>query len=257
MTYDQINIKIIRCVDYKSDAGWNHKLNLYPYNTLYFVMAGDGHISVGRETLELKHGHAYLIPANTLFSCWCDTHIHKLYVDVNVEAIPGYDIFSHLQKPREQPFPVEEIKRMIKASNHQSLKNLLYIKGQVSKAISLFMEDDFRIEDNGILKFRSILNDIEENLSCELKVAQIAEKYCWNAAMLSKNFKKVFHCSLKCYIEKLLLNKIKQELIISDKSIKQLASEYKFCDQYYLTRFFKKHEKISPSQYRRKVNRTN
>ena len=119
------------------------------------------------------------------------------------------------------------------------------------RAVSMFVEDDFQIADKNILKYKDILQDIEQNLSCELKVSHIAMKYGYNSAVLSRNFKKVFGYGLKTYIERLIVSNIKQKLITSNKTINELAVEYGFCDQYYLSNFFKKFERCSPAEYRR------
>ena len=251
MTDDQVNIKIVRCLNYEAGISWNYKVNFYPFNTLYFVIAGDGHISVNNEIIDLLPGYAYLIPANTLFSCWCDSYIHKIYADVHAEVVPGYDIFSSISKVMVVPYSMEEIYRFMEAVKTANLKNTLYIRSEIIRAISMFINDSFQIMDKNILKYKDILQDIEQSLSSELKVRNIALKYGYNTAVLSRNFKRVFGYGLKTYIERLLLSTIKQRLITSDKTIKELASEYGFCDQYYLSRFFKKYEKCSPIEYRR------
>lgn len=213
-------------------------------------MDGDGYIRVNEQTIPLKSGYVYLIPANTLYSCWCDTLIKKIYVEVSAEIVPGYDIFSSIDCIQSIYYPVEDIIKLIKSNEIHNPKNLLYFKGEVTRVLSEFVDESYQVLDIDILKFRDILNDIEQNLSCSLKVSQIAQKHGWNSTVLSRNFKKVFHCSLKSYMEKLLLNKIKQDLIITNKSLKEIAADYKFCDQYYFSSFFKKYESVSPSKYR-------
>ena len=251
MTADQISFRIVRCVNYEAGTNWNYKVNLYPFNTLYFVIAGDGHICVSNKITDLFPGYTYLIPANTLFSCWCDSHIQKIYADVHAEVVPGYDIFSSISEVMVVPFPLEEMIKFLEAVKVTNLKNALYVKGEVIKAVSMFMNDSFQIPDKDILKYKEILDDIEQNLSCELRVSDIALKHGYNAVVLTRNFKKVFGYGLKAYIERLLLSNIKQCLITSDKTINELAAEYRFCDQYYLSKFFKKYEKCSPIEYRK------
>lgn len=250
MTYDQLSIKIVRSINYHGDQRWNYKINLYPYNTVYFVIDGDGYVKVREQTIPLKAGYVYLIPANTLFSCWCDTFIHKLFVDVHVEIAPGYDIFNAIGSVRFSEYTVEKITRLIQANDTANPKNLLYFKGELTRVLSEFIDENCGLLDPGIMKFSKILKDIEQNLSSCLKVNEIAFKHGWNPTVLSRNFKKVFHCPLKTYVERLLLSKIKQDLIITDKNIKEIASEYKFCDPYYFSAFFKKHVGVSPARYR-------
>lgn len=254
MTNDQLTIKVVRCVNYKNDSSWNYKVNLYPYNTLYFVMDGDGYIGVNGQTIPLEKGYVYLIPANTVYSCWCDSYIHKLYIEVSVEVVPGYDIFSSIYSVRNRQYDVEDTSKLVKVNEIFSPKNMLYLKGEVTKVLSEFVDQAYSLPDTGILEFRNILNDIEENLSGRLRISDIALKHGWNCSVLSRKFKKAFNCTLKRYVETLLINKIKQDLIITNKTIKEIAADYQFSDQYYLSSFFKKHVNVSPSHYRLEHN---
>lgn len=248
--HDDLSVRIVRSVDYKNDAQWNYKINIYPYNTLYFVLGGDGFVQVGDCVTRLKAGYVYLIPANTLYSCWCDTFIHKLYVEAYVELVPGRDIFSGLTGIYEMPFSKERIHQMIRM-NSTMLRERLWFRGELEKAISLFIDERQKPLDPDMMKFKQILDDIALNLSAELRLADIAKKYGWHPSALSRAFKQAFHCGLKHFVDQLLMNKLKQELITGEKSLKVLASEYRFCDAYYLSGFFKKHEGVSPDWYRR------
>ena len=87
-------IRIVRAVHFQDGPQWNHPFNRYPYNTLYFVMGGDGFVTINGNTTALEAGYVYLIPPDTTFSCWCETAIEKLYVDVFAEIVPGCDLFS-------------------------------------------------------------------------------------------------------------------------------------------------------------------
>lgn len=254
MIYDELSIRIVRSVDYKNDEHWNYKINIYPYNTLYFVLDGDGFVQVGEDITELKVGYVYLIPANTLYSCWCESHIHKLYVEVYTELVPGKDLFSELKGIYNMPFPVETTHEMIRM-NSPGLRERLWFRGELEKAIALFINERQKPLDQGMMKFKQILDDIALNLSAETRLGDIAKKYGWHPSALSRAFRQAFHCGLKNYVDQLLMSKLKQELITEDKSLKALAAEYRFCDAYYLSAFFKKHEGMSPDRYRRENGR--
>lgn len=250
MTHCDLSVRIVRSVDYQNDAQWNYKINIYPYNILYFVLGGDGFVQIGNHVTNLKAGYVYLIPANTLYSCWCDTFIHKLYVGVYVELVPGRDIFSELMGIYEMPFSEEQIHQMIRM-NTSTLRERLWFRGELEKAIALFIDERQKPLNPDMMKFKQILDDIALNLSAQLRLADIAKKYGWHPSALSRAFRQAFHCGLKNFVDQLLMNKLKQELITGEKSLKVLASEYRFCDVYYLSAFFKKHQGVSPDWYRR------
>lgn len=254
MIDDDLTIRIVRSVDYRNDARWNYRINIYPYNTLYFVLGGDGFVQIGDLVTPLRPGYVYLIPANTLYRCWCETSIHKLYVEVYVESIPGKDIFAGLSCILEMPFPIRTIHQMI-GMNMPGLKERLWFRGELEKAIALFIDERQQPLNPDMMKFKQILDDIALGLSASLRIGDIARKYGWHPSALSRSFKHSFHCGIKNYIDQLLMSKLKQELITGDRSLKELSVEYRFCDAYYLSAFFKKHEGISPDGYRCANNR--
>ncbi|NSW89572.1 MAG: helix-turn-helix transcriptional regulator [Firmicutes bacterium] len=48
----------------------------------------------------------------------------------------------------------------------------------------------------------------------------------------------------------MIIHKAKEELLTSNSSIKEIAYKLKFSDEFYFSRFFKKHTGIPPSKYR-------
>lgn len=252
MTDNSVEVRIVRAVDFHGDIRWNHPVNRYPYNTLYFVCDGDGSVTInGRKTL-LEGGNVYLIPSNTLFACSCVSHIHKLYVDVFAELVPGYDVFSDAEgQLRQLPYSVEDTLRLCRAEKESGLKNRMYLQGEITRLLAEFLEEDYTPVHSEIIRYRPLLCEMDRELSARLRITEISRKYGWDPSVLSRSFKKVFHCNIKAYLDRLLMTRIRQELIDTDHSMKEIASRYQFCDPYYLSNFFKRHEGCSPSEYRR------
>lgn len=252
MTEDSVEVHIVWAVDFYGDIRWNHPVNRYPYNTLYFVCDGDGSVTInGKKTL-LESGYVYLIPSNTLFSCSCISHIHKLYVDVFAELVPGYDVFSDAEGQLLRiPYPVENIQKLCHAVAGGKLKHRMFLQGEVTRLLAEFLEEGYTPVHSEIVRYRPLLCEIDRELSAKLRVSDISRKYGWGPSVLSRSFKKVFHCNIKAYLDRLLMTRIRQELIDTDHSMKEIASRYQFCDPYYLSNFFKRHEGCSPSEYRK------
>ncbi len=103
-----------------------------------------------------------------------------------MEAVPGYDIYSSINCVHSMPYPTGDITRLIQANETHSPKNLLYFKGEITSVLSEFLEHSYQIPDTDVLKFTDILNDIEQNLSCSLRVSDIAQKHGWNPTVLSR-----------------------------------------------------------------------
>lgn len=100
-----------------------------------------------------------------------------------------------------------------------------------------------------ILEFVS-KNIINRNLSLE----EICKNFYISESQLRRNIYKRTGLSPNEYITTLRINKAKNELSNTDKSIKIISSECGFTSQYYFSRVFSKTVGISPSRYRTQVH---
>ncbi len=248
---DGFTLRIVRAVYYENDHNWNFLVNLYPFNTVYFILDGDGFVKIGEEITPLLPGHAYLIPANTIYSCWCTSRIEKLYVEFTLEVVPGTDVFSGQDGIAERPLPMESIMALTRDHNSPFLTDQMRFQGALMGALSRFPGNVGSEQGKDKMRFKQILWDVQKNLSSEIRLPELAVKHGWNPSTLSHAFKQTFGISLKQYVERLLVNALKQDLVLTDKKLSQLAADYRFCDAYYLSAFFKRHMGLSPTDYRR------
>ncbi len=252
MTHDQFSLRVMKAVEYENDAQWNFLINLYPYNTVYFVLDGDGYVRIEDVITRLRAGHAYLIPANTLYSCWCESRIHKLYVEFYLELAPGEDVFAgNNGSVVELPFPVEDTRALCACSQRATLREQLLFQGLLLSALSPFADQANPKPVKDLMRFKEILYDIAHNQIGNLRLSEVAERHGWNPSTLSREFHEAFGCTMKQYIARLLVNTLRQELLFTSKTLSELAAEYHFCDAYYLSAFFKRYIGISPGLYRK------
>lgn len=249
MTPNDIETRFVRALEFRGDPSWNYKSVVYPYNTLYFVLSGDGHVRIGQQVTDLIPEYVYLIPAHTVYDCWCDTGIHKLYIEIHVESLPGLDLLQDRGQVSAFPYDAEKTRLLI-----QQIQNgpagQLWLRGETEKIIARFLTETDVKPLPDMARFRPILTDISRKLSADLRLSDIARSNGWHPSVLSRAFHKTFGCSLKHYVETFLMNAIREELILTKKSIKELAAQFHFCDAYYFSAFFKRHEGISPTRYR-------
>lgn len=265
MIFPDINTTVVHRVYYRDNDTWNHPVNIYPYNTLYLILKGDGQIRIGDHTTALLPGHIYLIPPNTLFSCWCENYIEKIYIDFHAEILPGLDVFRG-NRLLSSVVPIDDIKELItrgttalpegedpafKYLQPTDLAGKLWFDSILLKLMSQLLPDDWQAPATQVLRHRAILDEIETNLSASLRMGDIARRHGWHPSALSRAFQKDFGCSIKEYSENLLSARLRQELVTTDKTIRELAAQYQFNDAYYMSAFFKRREGVSPSAYRR------
>ena len=111
------------------------------------------------------------------------------------------------------------------------------------------------IEDNGFLRtdhrLISAIKYIEDHLFSELTTEKIAEAACLSVSSLTQLFKKRFGISIMQWREEKRMSTACNQLLHTNKKIVQIAEDLGYSNQMYFARCFKKHMKISPTDYRK------
>lgn len=114
---------------------------------------------------------------------------------------------------------------------------------------ALLAEISHRGDEPGSL-IASIKEYVRKNRAVGLEVGEVAERFGYNADYLNRYFKSKCAVGLKQYINTARLDAIKQELLIGEGSLADIAERCGFSDYKYFLKFFKYHAGMSPSEYR-------
>lgn len=101
------------------------------------------------------------------------------------------------------------------------------------------------------LKLEKIKEWIRINIHNDISVASIAEKFNYNKTYLSRLFKQKTGMSLLEYLHYMKIRKAKQLLATTSYSIKEISYSVGIQDEKYFMRLFKKHENMTPSEFRK------
>lgn len=254
---NDLKLDIIDFALIKADSTWRHLGVKSSFNRIYFVLSGSGYLKGEDNITILEPGYMYLIPPNITLDYICDNHIEKLYIHCNIEMILGIDVFEGLGKCIKLPYKKEKVEKIVKEIKNNSLNSVMAVKAELIKVVADFqgnsdLANQSYIDYSPYTKYADVLIMINQNLRADLRINEIAKWENQTPQTLARNFKKDTGAGLKSYIEMVLIKRIKEQLLTSDKSLKEIAATLKFCDQYYLTRFFTKHVGESPTAYKRK-----
>ncbi|MCR6109692.1 AraC family transcriptional regulator [Bacillus sp. A301a_S52] len=105
-------------------------------------------------------------------------------------------------------------------------------------------------------KLDTILEWIRIQALNHISVTMIAQEFNYNKDYLTRLFKKETGMTIQEYITMLRLSKAKELLARTNESVKMIAFTIGLKDEKYFMRFFKKFEKMTPSEYREAYYRT-
>jgi AraC-like DNA-binding protein len=94
---------------------------------------------------------------------------------------------------------------------------------------------------------------IEENFKTKHSPADYAELLYITPKALAKITKSHFNKTLSSLINDRIIIEAKRELYLTDKTVKEIAYELGYEDEYYFSRFFKVNADVSPQLYRETV----
>lgn len=132
------------------------------------------------------------------------------------------------------------------------LLGCLLIELSIQAADKLFSQSNTRNPQ----RFQEILQWIRVNAQRKIGVSEVAATFNYNADYLSHLFRERLGISLKHYIIKVKLDVVKELLISTDKSIKEISQYISYDDEKYMMRLFKQYEGVTPSEFRNAYSQT-
>ena len=254
---DEVKFEILEHGLLKTGREWDYKGVVSPFNRLYFILNGEGIIRNDRQEQKLQKGHVYLIPAGSCFDYKTLGYLEKLYIHFQIQIVPGMDLFSQCTDAMDMEGFQRETIQILDNLKQDKVSSVVETKALLFSIVSCFlrkMEDysGMDMDYRGFDRQKEIICYVEQNLSADLKVSQIAEEIGKSYYSLSRNFKNDTGIGLKEYMEIVLMNRARRLLVTTDMRIVEIAEHLGFVDTCYFSKFFGRYEKCSPKEYRKR-----
>lgn len=254
-----INSLQIRLMDsgyVQTGPEWHMEDECAPFSRVYYVHRGCGWAQREGERTLLKEDHIYLIPLGVRYDCGCDERFDHLYFHVNITPPGGGDLFGQLGRIIELPIKRADVERLVTLYRSPDTKDALAIAQRLHRdVIALIRKANVCSEPVSAYSelIQSALTLIREQLSAKLTIARLCEALNVPASTLTKRFRRELDMPLGAYMDSLLFQKAQQLLLFTDLSIGEIADLLEFCDPFYFSRYFKLHQKETPSRYRKRM----
>jgi AraC-like DNA-binding protein len=203
----------------------------------------------------LQPGLALFIPLYLPVIMHLAEHCRFYSIQFHADFSNGIDIFSEFR----QVMATDAGKWLHNAEKafetDSALSSALILKSIVADFCQNMLEDS-NIDTNAMSKFTDsdyILDNIRSNCSAKTTVNAIAEAHGVSREAFSRAFTARNHITPKQFITRCLLHRAYSMLAQGKKRIKEVAAELEFDNEYYFSRFFKKHTGITPSEIKRRT----
>ena len=189
--------------------------------------------------------------------------IHKHHSDVACNGV----LFNNIYDP---PFVTIDEKalgtfKMIVQEMEKDIEiNQIAMNESVLSYLKLFLINGSRlkneqvpnspkVEKEEVFISKKLKDLIEENYRTKHAPKEYAEALHITPKALAKISKEHFNKTLTALISERIIIEAKRELYLTSNTVKEIASELGYEDEFYFSRFFKKNANITPSTFRKTV----
>lgn len=257
-SFNEINMVVLEHGLLETDGGWNYRKIISPFNRLYFMLEGEGEVQNEYQSVRLKQGFVYFIPAGTCYDYREIRHIRKLYFHMQIQWVSGLDCFYGCNEVMGQKCDGRDLEVLMQALDKGGNEDALRIKGILYQYASIFSGEASKKQGGlqnyqGFWKQKELLAYLEKHISAKLTLKDIAAAHHVSYYTLSRNFKRDTGMGLKKYMEILLLDRARKYLLMTDMQIQEVAGLLGFSDAFYFSRFFQQNDGRSPREFRKRM----
>lgn len=237
------NVNFIWCGLFTSEGQWIHPDVIIDSWEMILVVSGTVHIRVGdREYTVEKDGVLLMPPGIRHAGTKTSTDVSFYWIhftdcplgETYLEQAESYHLILLLRQtihfcnaPERNPLACDYLARLV----------LMELEAQSRKAVR-----------NRLV--HEVASWIRHHADRPIRTAEVAEQFRYNPDYLNRLFHKEYGVGLKSYIDRMRMERIKSMLLNSREPVQVVAERCGFSDYKYFLKFFKRHQNVSPSEFR-------
>lgn len=235
---------------------------------LLVVMEGKGHMMLDHDSILLHQQDICVIHPSQVYEI--DSSL-----DESIDfMIFTFDVFSSFQTEGEsfqkigsdEQFPLQG-KLAIPSHSHiieeveilysfKNKKQAFYQRLMFENIIHKLLQHQYAPpEKDSFTAIEEARQYIDGHFNEQISIELLAEKADLSPKYFSALFKKECGISVSDYMTRLRVNEAKRMLVSGDETVRQIAAQIGYSDEFYLSRKFKKTVGMAPSTYRQKRKR--
>lgn len=249
----------------KVDHGWR-SINYVPdFNRFYYILEGEGQLTIDGITYRPKPGQLFVMPAgvrqsysvvneNTFSKYWC--HF--------TAQIGDMDLFKLLKLPHfidvsNHDHLIQLFQRLIHYQESKDFTAIIMQRSVLLEIVSVFLEGSLQGQyehqlhydaNHRMHKIQTVLKYIDQHLDQNITVQEMAEVVHFHPNYFIRYFNEMMGVTPIQYVHQMKMEKAKYMLTATDDSVSEIsrALGMELC---FFSRVFKKHTGLPPSGYRK------
>ena len=279
---ESLNLMMLNVGLARHDGDWNWQDISSPFTRIFYVVEGEALLHAKGQTVEMRPGHLYVIPAYTEHSYECSGPLTHYYLHVyegvksEMNVLEQYDfpteveadeaagqLFSRMCSqhpeaclPESDPRSYDNAMQTsdyVQRYRDMELWQKMELRGAMLMLFARFMRQATPRQWAHDERTRRVLAHIHAHIHQEIDVEELASVACVTKPYLIRLFKAELGSSPIQYINKKKVERAQLLLYTTDATVKEVAYELGFSDHSYFIRLFKKLTGSTPQEYRRRV----
>jgi AraC-like DNA-binding protein len=205
----------------------------------------------------MEPGQVWFLSANTPVERKCTERSDVIFFKIFCECLPGIDPLADWsdREPRlAGTCDVAEFRNWLAPRRGAlGLAEILRLRGLLLQWVASAIPELGQVLQAHLkihARFAGVYSVIEEQLGADLRMATLAKTYGSTTEAFSIEFFRSTGIRPKEYLTRRLNQEAMKWLTHSNTTIKEIAATLRFTDQYYFSRFFKKVNGCTPTEYR-------
>lgn len=281
---ESFNLQMLNVGLAHHDGDWNWKDVISPFSRIYYVKEGKAVLHLPKQTVNLRPGHLYIIPAYTLHSYECEGKFVHFYLHVyegvgnEMSLVESYDFPTEVEGSRDDELLLQRMceqhpQAMLPASNPQAYDNVshmtdyvqrycempLWQKMELRGAILMLFSRFLRLAEPHVWtrdeRMKRVQTHIHSHITESTDVEELADVACVTKPYLIRLFKREFGTSPVQYINSKKVERAQLLLYTTDMPVKEVAYSLGFSDHSYFIRMFRKQTGSTPQEYRERMRK--
>ncbi|MGN1193333.1 MAG: AraC family transcriptional regulator [Dorea sp.] len=233
-----------------------------PNYIIHYILDGKGIYQVGERKYQLSKGQGFLIEPETLTFYQADKEEPWSYLWVGFGGSGAgkliQDIGLNSRQLIYQCDYGEELKEIVFSMlkhTQSTVSNMYYLQGRLYDFFAVLardvVTDSYENATKESVYVQEAVTFIRNHYSRGIRVADIARHLNVDRSYLYTIFKRSMDLSPKDYLTKFRISRAKEQLILTDLSVENIACSCGYQSALVFTKAFKQEVGMAPSQYRK------